>query len=446
MIEARDLEVRNLGERTVPSPLRFSMIRGDGIGNFIFDETRIRAQIEIRPDTTPREDLLFEKAGPRQKIFFEPAKTRAAVVTCGGLCPGVNNVIRSLTLELHHNYGATEILGIRYGFEGLNPAVAAPPIRLDPDTVEDIHREGGTVLGTSRGNQDPALMVDYLEAEGVCILFCIGGDGSHRGAHAIFEEIDRRGRKIAVVAIPKTIDNDIPFVRKTFGYSTALEKAREVIECAHMESKGARRGIGLVKLMGRDAGFIAAGATVASQEVNFTLIPEVPFDLDGDEGFLKALERRMDERGHAVIVVAEGAGQHLFEGEAGRDASGNPKHHDIGLHLKKEIVAYFAAAGRPVTLKYFDPSYMIRSVPANSDDSVFCNSLARHAAHCGMAGKTDVTIGYFHDLFLHLPIQLVTSRRKRMSPEGRLWMSVIETTGQPATFGHHVVESDPHEF
>ncbi|MFH1279215.1 MAG: ATP-dependent 6-phosphofructokinase [Candidatus Eisenbacteria bacterium] len=446
MLSAADLKVPNLGERKQLSPLNFSTVRGDGIGNFILDETKVRAQIELRPGAEKRDDLFFEKAGPREHLFFEPAKTKAAIVTCGGICPGVNNVIRALTLELHHHYGIREILGIRYGFQGLNPAVAAPPVLLDPDFVEDIHREGGTVLGSSRGAQDPSLIVDFLRDEGIDILFCIGGDGTLRGAHAIVGEVDRRKAKIAVVGIPKTIDNDIPFVRKTFGYSTALEKAKEVIECAHVESKGARRGIGLVKLMGRDAGFIAAGATVASQEVNFTLIPEVAFDMDGEQGFLRALERRIDERGHAVIVVAEGAGQHLFRGDAGRDASGNVEHHDIGAHLAGAIPAHFESAGNPVTLKYFDPSYVIRSVPANGEDSVFCNSFARHAAHCGMAGKTDVTIGYFHDIFLHVPISLVTSRRKCMSPEGRLWMSVLESTGQPATFGRHIVECEPFEF
>lgn len=446
MLSAADLKIRNLGERKHLSPLNFSNVRGDGIGNFIHDETRVRVQVEMRPGEELREDLYFEKAGPREHLFFNPKSTRAAVVTCGGICPGMNNVIRALTLELHHHYGIREILGIRYGYHGLNPEVAAPPIVLDPEFVEDIHRDGGTVLGSSRGAQEPKVIVDYLRNAGIDILFTIGGDGTHRGAQAIVKEVERQKEKIAVVGIPKTIDNDISFVRKTFGFSTALEKAKEVIECAHVESKGAQRGIGLVKLMGRDAGFIAAGATVASQEVNFTLIPEVAFDMGGDHGFLRALERRIDARGHAVIVVAEGAGQHLFQGDAGRDESGNVEHHDIGAHLAEVIPAHFKTLGKPVTLKYFDPSYVIRSVPANGEDSIFCNSFARHAAHCGMAGKTDVTIGYFHDIFLHLPISLVTSRKKCMSPEGRLWMSVLESTGQPAAFGRHAVECQPLEF
>jgi 6-phosphofructokinase 1 len=443
MLTAEHFMVRTLGEPRFRSPLGFSTVQGDGIGNFILDGTRVRAKIEILPGENPRDDLFFEKAGPREFLYFDPAKTRAAIVTCGGICPGINNVIRALVLELSLHYGAREILGARYGYEGLNPAVGLPPIPLDPDSVDDIHQHGGSVLGTSRGSQDPRAVVAFLRRERIGILFCVGGDGTHRGAHGIVEEIDRTGGGIAVVCIPKTIDNDIHFVRKSFGYSTALEAARRVIECAHMEAKGARNGIGLVKLMGRDAGFIAAGATLASQEVNFTLIPEVPFALDGPEGFLTVLERRIAESGHAVIVVAEGAGQHLFAGAPEeRDKSGNVKPRDIGLHLKEQIAAHFERIGAPVSLKYFDPSYVIRSVPADADDSVFCNSLARHAVHAGMAGKTDVTIGYQHDTFVHVPIPLVLLRRKRLSPEGRLWVSVLEATGQPASFGLPVPPAD----
>ncbi|RPJ43794.1 MAG: ATP-dependent 6-phosphofructokinase [Candidatus Latescibacterota bacterium] len=435
--------VRDLGERRFPSPLPLSDIVGDGIGSFTSDETRVRAKIETGPGEDPRDDLFFQKAGPRKRIFFDPRETTAAIVTCGGLCPGTNNVIRALVLGLSLNYGVRRILGIRYGFEGLNPAVAAPPLTLVPDSVEFIHRRGGTMLGTSRGSQETGIVVDFLEKARIDILFCIGGDGTHRGAHAIAEETLRRGSSIAIVCVPKTIDNDISFVGRSFGYGTALEEARDVIDGAHMEAKGARNGIGLVKLMGREAGFIAAGATLASQEVNFTLIPEVPFLLDGPGGFLEALEKRMDRKGHAVIVVAEGAGQHLFSEEPVlRDESGNPRPRDIGVFLKDRIVSHFAAIGKPVTLKYIDPSYIIRSVPADSDDSFFCNALARHAAHAGMAGKTDVTIGYQHDIFVHVPIPLVLERKKRVSPEGRLWGAVLESTGQPATFGLPVAE-DP---
>ncbi|MBN1826657.1 MAG: ATP-dependent 6-phosphofructokinase [Candidatus Eisenbacteria bacterium] len=446
MIRTEDLKIRELGERAHASPLNFSTIRGDGIGNFIRDKTRVLYLAERVPGEDPREDLRFQKAGPRERIFFDPAKTRAAVVTCGGLCPGLNNVIRAIVHEFRHQYGVAEVLGIRHGLRGLNPKVGDPPIPLTLDFVEDIHKEGGTVLGSTRGPQEPAVMVDFLLGRGIDMLFCIGGDGTQRAAHAIHEELARRGAPVAVVGIPKTIDNDIPFVAKSFGYSTALEKAREVIDCAHAEAKGTRRGIGLVRVMGRHAGFIAAGATLASQEVNFVLVPEIPFDMDGDEGFLKVLEGRMAKRHHAVIVVAEGAGQDHLAAEAEKDASGNVRLRDIGAFLKERIGAYFKGIGDPVDLKYIDPSYIIRSIRANGEDSVFCNDLARHAVHAAMAGKTDLLIGTRHDTFIHVPIPLATSRKKRISTEGRLWMAVLEATAQPAFFGRRVVDEETDEL
>ena len=431
-----ELQVTSLGPRTRPSPLHLD--GGDEGGSFIHDETRVRHQIEMRPDREA-DDLGFERAGPREKIFFDPAETRAAIVTCGGLCPGINNVVRSAYYQLHHRYGVPEVLGIRYGFQGLNPATGKPPVMLTPEMVEEVHRTGGTFLGSSRGPQNPAIMVDFLEHREVDFLLCVGGDGTMRGAHALHQEIQRRGLPIGVVGIPKTIDNDVPFVYRSFGFFTALEKAREVIQGAHVESRGVPRGVGLVKLMGRYAGFIAAGATLASQEVNFCLIPEVPFELEGDSGFLPTLAERLDGRGHAVVVVAEGAGQELIAAEGdeepGRDASGNPKLQDVGTFLRTKIQGYFAERDEKVYLKYFDPSYLIRSVPANTADSLYCDSLARHAVHAAMAGKTDVLVGYWHNVFIHVPIPAVVRRQKRLDPQGGVWIAVQEATGQPHRFG-----------
>jgi len=436
MLTPEDVQVQTLGERQVPSPLRLSCRPDDGIANFVPDEARVRYQMEVLEGAECQDEIQFEKAGPRRSIYFEPARTRAAIVTCGGLCPGINNVIRSITLQLHHLYGVEGILGIRYGYSGLDPAVAAPPFPITPDFVEDIHQMGGTVLGSSRGPVDPQVALAFLEAQRIQILFCIGGDGTQRGAHRLHEEAARRGYPLAVVGIPKTIDNDIAFVWRTFGYSTALEKSREIIDSAHVEAKGARNGISIVKLMGREAGFIAAGATVASQEVNFTLVPEVPFEMEGEVGFLNCLKKRMLARGHAVIVVAEGAGQQfLADAPEQRDASGNIVLKDIGPYLQHRIREYFAAAEIPVVTRYFDPSYHIRSVPANSDDALFCDQLGRHAVHAGMAGKTDVLIGFWYNVFVHVPISLSTSQTKRMSPESGLWGAVLAATGQPARFG-----------
>jgi 6-phosphofructokinase 1 len=428
-------EIASLGESTLLSPLRRTSRPGDGRAKFVSGDRYIRLPVEVTLNQLPEAELWFEKAGAREKIYFDPPKTRAAIVTCGGLCPGLNDVIRSVFLELHMNYGVKNILGIRHGYLGLNEQVGEPPVLLTMEMVEDIHREGGTILGTSRGPQDPAKMVDFLEKLEINILFCIGGDGTQRGAHQIYEECTRRGAKIAIVGVPKTIDNDIQYCDRSFGLVSAVEQAEKVIGCAHVESKGAVHGIGLVKVMGRDAGYIAAFATLASQDVNFTLIPETPFVLDGEKGFLNVLRDRMLLRRHAVIVVAEGAGQHLFTCEKmERDASGNVKYRDIGLFLKEAIVSYFAQHGPQIDLKYIDPSYVIRSVPANCDDSILCDQFGRQAVHAAMAGKTDVLVGYLCNAFVHVPIPLTTAEKRRVEVEGELWTSVLAATGQPRFF------------
>jgi len=401
-------------------------------GRFVGDDHFVRWKADIHL-THAQEVLLFEKAGARERLFFNPAQTRAAIVTCGGLSPGLNNVIRSAFLELHLNYGVPEVLGIRFGYQGLNPAEGEPPIRLTLELVEDIHREGGTVLGTSRGPQDPAVMVDFLRDRQIDILLCVGGDGTQRGAHAIAEEVRRRGMPTAVVGIPKTIDNDIEYCDPSFGFNTAVAEAQRVIDCAHAEAKGARNGIGLVKLMGRESGFIAAAATVASQEVNFVLVPEVPIVLDGERGLLATLRQRMLQRHHAVIVVAEGAGQDLFGSRTlERDASGNVRFQDIGPWLKQRILEYFQQKGPAVEVKYFDPSYLIRSVPANAQDDVLCDQFARRAVHAAMAGKTDVMVGHMAGTFALVPLAMAVGRKRRLQVQGEFWAAALAATGQPA--------------
>ena len=419
------MNITHLGEARFPSPNRRT----------VSDALRVPEQIVRDPQAPPSAELLFELAGPRARLFFDPQQTRAGIVTCGGLCPGLNNVIRSLFLELHHAYGVKEVLGFRGGYQGLDPARAAEPIRLTPEFVDDIHREGGTVLGTSRGPVDVGLAVDNLIRRGVNILFTIGGDGTQRGGNELFQEARKRGHALAVVGIPKTIDNDVAFVARTFGYLTAVQEAAHVLDRAHTEARSVENGISLVKLMGRHAGFIAAGATVASQDVNFTLMPEVPFQLDGPRGFLAALKTRLLKRAHAVIVVAEGAGQDLLENaQAERDASGNVKLQDIGLYLRQRIEAFFKAEQMPVVMRYFDPSYLVRSSPANSEDSILCDLFARHAVHAAMAGKTGLVIGYLHNQFIHVPIELLVSRKKTMDPDGSDWSAVLAATGQPERF------------
>ena len=415
------MNITTLGEPLFDSPL----------SSHVSDKARVLFNVVIDPDAPPTEELLLEVAGPREKIFFDPKKTRAGIVTCGGLCPGLNNVIRSLVLELHHGYGVREILGFVDGYQGLDPWRGSEPIPLTPEFVEDIHKEGGSVLNTSRGPVDVSVAVDNLIRRKVNILFVVGGDGTQRGGAAIYKEASQRGHALAVVGVPKTIDNDVAFVSRTFGYLTAVEEATKAIDCAHTEAHSVHNGISIVKIMGRHAGFIAAGATVASQDVNFTLVPEVPFVLDGEDGFLAALEKRVVDRAHAVVLVAEGAGQHLMEGGTDeRDASGNIKLKDIGQFLRDKIDAHFKAKGIPFAMRYIDPSYLVRSVPASAEDAILCDFFARNAVHAAMAGKTGLVIGYQHGKFTHVPVELLTKEQKTLDLNGPAWLGVLASTGQ----------------
>jgi 6-phosphofructokinase 1 len=424
--------VLHVGFSRHTSPLNLKSASDAEANFFVSDSQRIRLDVMLPPESASTDPLSLELAGPRRQLFFGSEHISAAIVTCGGLSPGLNNVIRSVFHELTENYGVRRVLGIRNGYLGLNPESDLEPIPLTKDFVEPIDKLGGTVLGSSRGPQDPGVMADFLQSANIDILFCVGGDGTQRGAHALHEELHRRGARIAVVGIPKTIDNDIAFVQLSFGFATALEKAAEVIRGAHVEARGAVHGIGLVKLMGRHAGYIAAGASVVSQEVDFTLVPEIPFPLDGEQGLMAALERRMRDRGHAVIVVAEGAGQHLFdENEQQRDASGNLLHEEIGGFLCQRISAYFDDRQFPTTVKYLDPIYSIRSVPANAYDRFLCDQMARHAVHAAMAGKTGVMIGFQHQQYVNVPIPVVVSQTKGMEVSGDLWRAVLQATGQP---------------
>jgi len=394
----------------------------------VSDDVRIPERIEVGADP----GLQFELAGPRQKLFFDPAKTCAGIVTCGGLCPGLNNVIRSLFLELHYGYGVKEVLGFRGGYSGLDPESDTKPVEITPEFVSNIHLQGGTVLSSSRGPVDINRAVDNLIARGVNILFTVGGDGTQRGGHDLYQEARKRGYPLSVVGVPKTIDNDVTFVSRTFGFFSAVEEAKRVLGCAHTEARSVPGGIGLVRLMGRHAGFVTAGAVIASQDVNFALIPEVPFKL---ESFLAALKERMIKKSHAVIAVAEGAGQDLLQTDPeARDASGNVKLKDIGPFLREQIETFFKKEGIPVAVRYFDPSYQVRSRPANSEDALLCDLFARHAVHAAMAGKTGVVIGFLHERFIHVPIELLASQTKRLDPGSGWWRSVLAATGQPERF------------
>lgn len=430
---AYDLTIANVGEPTLDSPMKGQ--------RFIDESTRVSLSTDVKQmmhfcdGNNPVPSL--EMAGPRSMLFHDPAWSRAAIVTCGGLCPGLNSVIKGLVQVLYFDYGVRNIFGLRYGFRGLNPEYGLSPVKLDPEVVDSIHEDGGTILGSSRGNQDEKIMVDTLMRLNINMLFCIGGDGTLRGAHAIAEEVKRRKQPISIIGIPKTIDNDLNLVDRTFGFETCVLSAAEVITNAHNEANGAYNGMGLVKVMGRDSGFIAAYASLASSVANYCIIPEVPFELEGEHGLLKAIERRFYDLGkcHAVMVVAEGAGQNLFEGlPEMRDASGNVLKHDIGPFLVDKINAYFKSQGKEISIKYFDPSYIIRSVPAKGTDAIFCFQLAENAVHAAMAGKTDMVVGIMNGKFTHVPITYATSERKKIDPEGPLWHAVLGATRQQDYF------------
>lgn len=422
-----DFTVKHLGEATIDSPL-------NGVGFIPEDSTVIygkdsREVIEEYQSTGTLS--AFEQAGPRAKIYHDPAWTHAAILTAGGLCPGLNDVIKGLTRTLMLRYNVPIVFGIRYGYQGLIPSFGHEPMMLTPDSVDGIHEIGGTVLGSSRGRQDEVVMVETLKRMNIKILFCIGGDGTLRCAHDIVKEIERRGLNISVVCIPKTIDNDINYIDKTFGFETAVYATNSVISAAHNEAKGTPHGVGLIHVMGRDSGFIAAYATLANSYVNYCLVPEEKFTLDdnGPRALLPHLANRMEQKHHAVIMVAEGAGQELFENaSAQRDASGNLLNKDIGLLLKDKINGYFKTRGIEVNVKYFDLAYTIRSVPAHGADAVFCAMLAQNAVHAAMAGRTDTVIGHWGTHFTHVPITLATRERKKIKLNSPLWTSVKATT------------------
>jgi len=428
--ELPDMTIEKIGPPEIDSPLVQKK------RHFVDDDERIifysHSQNHRSCADSGKELPTFERAGPRRKIFFDPAELKCGIVTCGGLCPGLNDVVRTITLSLIWQYGVKNVYGFRYGYAGLTSKPPQPPMLLTTELVNDIHLKGGDILSSSRGPQDVDEMVDNLQQMGIGVLFTIGGDGTLRGARDIAEAIKKRKLKISVIGIPKTIDNDISGIEQSFGFSTAVEAARTSICGAHEEARGAWNGVGLVKLMGRDSGFIAAYATLANSDVNFCFIPEVPLVLEGENGFLSELERRLDKRHHAVVVVAEGVGGHLTaeNGDSRMDASGNILHRDIGLILKDKIAEYFRQQKKPLSLKYIDPSYIIRSLPADSNDSAFCVMLGQNAVHAGMSGRTNMVVGYCNQYFVNIPTSLTVLKRKKVDPHGHLWQTVLEITGQ----------------
>lgn len=420
---ALDTTISTLGPCKMESRLPYRTWADDKKIQIVVDD-------ELAEEISEPQRVDFEAAGPRKKLYFDSSRAKCAIVTCGGLCPGINDVIRAVVMEAHHAYHVPSIIGIPYGLEGFISKFGHHPVELTPQKVADIHRFGGTMLGSSRGPQPPDEIVDTLERSNVNILFIIGGDGTMKAAQAINREIRSRGLKISVIGIPKTIDNDINFISQSFGFETAVYKATEAIECAHTEACGTPNGIGLVKLMGRESGFIAAQSTLELKDVNFVLIPEAQFQLEGEGGLLPAIEQRLRERGHAVIVTAEGAGQHLLAHHTETDPSGNRVLGNVADLLRQEIKRYLNHKKIEHSVKFIDPSYIIRSVPAQAGDKVYCGFLGQYAVHAAMAGRTDMVVAKLQDRYVHLPLKLVTTSRRKLNIYSDLWRAVLESTGQ----------------
>lgn len=418
----KDFIPDTLGENRFLSPIHYKIHEDHINDKVLYDNILLQGE---NPKT--KTFLTFERPLPLKKIHFDSHKINVGIVTCGGLCPGLNDVIRSITYNCISTYGVKNVYGFKYGYEGLTSKYHKETVILNGTNVDTIHEQGGTILASSRGAQDIGDMVDTLVKFNISILFIIGGDGTQRGNMAISAEIKRRGLDIATMGVPKTIDNDIAFIDRTFGFDTAVEQARVALNAAHVEARGARNGIGLVRLMGRHSGHIAANAALASGNVNMCLIPEEPFDLDQ---IFRRVEYRFSKSEHLVIVAAEGVGQEYLnrDKKKGYDSSGNPKLHDIGAFLKKAIGEHLTKGGIEHTIKYIDPSYIIRSMPANAIDSSFCLQLGNFAVHAAMAGKTNVLIGHWNQHFTIVPIKLALSERKNVSLNSNIWRSVREIT------------------
>ncbi len=433
-MEKTNFSISSLGECKIHSPIALSDTQGDLIANYVSEEEYIRYNIDAKLGATGKtleNTDVIEKAGPRQKIYFSPNYVHAAIATCGGLCPGINDVIRAVVRCLWDRYGVRRISGIKFGYKGFLAEYGYSPIELNPQVVREIHKTGGSFLGSSRGGGNRTQeIVDGIEQMNINVVFLIGGDGTQKGSLAIAKEIAKRKLKISVIGIPKTIDNDLSFIQKSFGFDTAIAKATESVAAANMEASSQINGVGLVKLMGRESGFIATHTAIASHEAHFVLIPEIPFNLEGENGFFKHLENKLKENGFALVVVAEGAGQNLMEVDEQIDASGNKKLGDIGLFLKEKLAEHFDKIDMHINIKYIDPSYQIRAAVAAPIDSVYCERLGNHAVHAAMAGKTGMLVGLLHDKFVHLPIEAVVEKRKFVDPESSLWRDALDATGQ----------------
>ncbi|KAM0042938.1 putative 6-phosphofructokinase [Helianthus debilis subsp. tardiflorus] len=422
---------------TYPNPLKHSQAYAIVKNTFVSPEDVLAQQIVVQKGS-PR-GVHFRRAGPREKVYFKPEEVRACIVTCGGLCPGINTVIREIVCGLNYMYGVNNILGIEGGYRGF---YSKNTMELNPKVVNDIHKRGGTILQTSRGGHDTNKIVDNIQDRGINQVYIIGGDGTQKGAAAIFKEVEKRRLPVAVAGIPKTIDNDIAVIDKSFGFDTAVEEAQRAINAAHVEVESVENGVGIVKLMGRYSGFIAMFATLASRDVDCCLIPESPFYLEGQGGLFEFVQRRLKENGHVVIVLAEGAGQEYVSKSVNapeeKDASGNKLLLDVGLWLTQQIKDHFTTLKKmAINMKYIDPTYMIRAVPSNAYDNIYCTLLAQSAVHGAMAGYSGFTVGPVNSRHAYIPIERVTEATNVVKLTDRMWARLLASTNQPIFLDRH---------
>ncbi|KAL8149315.1 ATP-dependent 6-phosphofructokinase 4, chloroplastic isoform X1 [Apium graveolens] len=424
--------------QSYPNPLKKSPAYAIVKETFVSPQDVVAQKIVLQKDS-PR-GVHFPRAGPREKVYFKSEEVRACIVTCGGLCPGINTVIREIVCGLNFMYGVDDILGIEGGYRGF---YSKNTKKLTPKIVDDIHKRGGTILQTSRGGSDTNKIVDNIQDRGINQVYIIGGDGTQRGANAIYKEVEKRGLQVAVAGIPKTIDNDIAVIDKSFGFDTAVEEAQRAINAAHVEVESVENGVGIVKLMGRYSGFIALYATLASRDVDCCLIPESPFYLEGPGGLFEFVEQRLKDNSHVVIVVAEGAGQEFvaqtMQSIDEKDASGNRLLLDVGQWLTQKFKDHFTKVRKmTINLKYIDPTYMIRAIPSNASDNIYCTLLAQSAVHGAMAGYTGFTVGPVNSRHAYIPISRVTETQNVVKLTDRSWARLLASTNQPSFVQHNI--------